>query len=291
MGDSAVNIRGLIKNFGKVQALRGIDLEIETGQIYGFLGPNGAGKTTLIRSMIGATKASGGEISVLGIDPQKNKIELRKLIGYMPQTPALYEDLSPEDNIKFFGRANGAENINRKVNEVLEFVDLIDRRKDPVHNLSGGMKQRTSLACALVNEPQILFLDEPTSGIDPQLRDTFWKHFRVLADRGITIFVSTHQMDEAMYCDRLAILHKGILLADDTPKNLLWKKEARIRVWQNDKYEELVFENYPEKLPNALRKHGLDDSITRIEVEETSLETVILQLIEEKTEGKEGGVK
>lgn len=286
MGEFAVGIEGLSKNFGNVQALKGIDLEIEAGQIYGFLGPNGAGKTTLIRSLIGATKASDGKISVLGFNPQNQKKELRKLIGYMPQSPALYEDLSIRNNVKFFGGASGSSNLNKKTERVIKFVDLSDRIDDPVHNLSGGMKQRTSLACALVNKPKILFLDEPTSGIDPQLRKTFWKHFRILADRGVTIFVSTHQMDEAMYCDRLAILHKGILIADDSPKSLLWKKEAKIRVWKNDKYAELKFENYPVKLPKVLRRFGLDESITRIEVEETSLETVILKLIEDKDEDR-----
>jgi ABC-2 type transport system ATP-binding protein len=290
MGDVAVKIYGLRKNFGKVQALRGIDLEIKTGQIYGFLGPNGAGKTTLIRSLIGATKISGGEISVLGLDPQKEKKKLRKQIGYMPQIPALYEDISLRDNIIFFGGAHGSAKLKKNMRGVINFVDLKERMNDPIYTFSGGMKQRASLACALVNVPRILFLDEPTSGIDPQLRETFWKHFRVMADKGITIFVSTHQMDEAMYCDKLAILHEGILLADDTPRNLLWKKEAKVRVWKNDRYVENVLENYPEKIPIALRRFGLDKSITRIEIEETSLETVILQLIEEKVEGRERSI-
>ena len=286
MGKFAVEVHNLRKNFGKVQALNGINLKIETGQIYGFLGPNGAGKTTLIRTLIGATKISGGEVSVLGFDPQKQKKELRKLIGYMPQTPALYEDISPRDNIKFFGGANISGDINKNVDQVIDFVDLRSRMKDHVYTFSRGMKQRTSLACAMVNEPKILFLDEPTSGIDPQLREVFWKHFRTLAEKGVTIFVSTHQMDEAMYCDKLAVLHQGILLADDSPRNLLWKKEARVRIWQNDKYYQVVFENYPEKLPAVLKKLGLDKRITRIEIDETSLETVVLNLIEEKIEGR-----
>lgn len=286
MGKFAVEVHNLRKNFGKVQALNGINLKIEAGQIYGFLGPNGAGKTTLIRTLIGATKISGGEVSVLGFDPQKQKKELRKLIGYMPQTPALYEDISPRDNIKFFGGANISGDINKNVDQVIDFVDLRSRMKDHVYTFSGGMKQRTSLACAMVNEPKILFLDEPTSGIDPQLREVFWKHFRTLAEKGVTIFVSTHQMDEAMYCDKLAVLHQGILLADDSPRNLLWKKEARVRIWQNDRYYQVVFENYPEKLPAVLKKLGLDKRITRIEIDETSLETVVLNLIEEKIEGR-----
>ena len=275
----SINIQDLNKNFGQVEALKGVSLKIESGQIFGLLGPNGAGKTTLIRLLIGSTKPSFGRLSVLGFDPTKQKRAIRKLIGYMPQSPALYEDLSPSENIHFFGRAHQIENISRRVDEVIEFVGLSERAHDPIYKFSGGMKQRVSLACALVHQPQMLLLDEPTSGIDPKLRETFWEHFRELTSRGVTLLVSTHQMNEAMFCDRLAILHQGVLLADDTPRQLLWNNQARIRIWRGEQVNEQKVINYPEQLPRELQPYGLDPTISRIEIEEDTLETVVLGMI------------
>jgi len=279
--NASIHIQNLQKNFGKVQALKDVNLEIESGQIFGLLGPNGAGKTTLIRLLIGATKPTSGSLSVLALNPRKQKRALRQLIGYMPQSPALYEDLSPTDNIRFFGRAHQTSNLSKRVDEVLEFVGLRQRAHDPVYKFSGGMKQRASLACALVHQPQMLFLDEPTSGIDPKLRMTFWEHFRELTAKGVTIIVSTHQMDEALYCDKLAILHEGILLADETPRKLLWNSRAKIKIWRGQKVREQVVTNYPEALPGVLQKDGLDTAISRIEIEEDKLEAVILRMIDE----------
>ena len=275
----SIETRALHKSFGKVEALKGVSLKIDGGQIFGLLGSNGAGKTTLIRVLIGSTKPASGGISVLGFDPTKQIRELRKIIGYMPQSPALYEDLSPIENIRFFGQAQRTENISRRVEDVIELVGLSKRAHDPVYKFSGGMKQRVSLACALVHQPKILLLDEPTSGIDPELRETFWKHFRDLTSRGVTILVSTHQMNEAMHCDRLAILHKGSLLAADTPRQLLWNNKARIRIWQGERVDEQEVTNYPGQLPGVLQAYGLDATISRIEIEEDTLETVVLDLI------------
>jgi ABC-2 type transport system ATP-binding protein len=277
---ASIHTQNLHKNFGQVQALSRISMDVESGRIYGLLGPNGAGKTTLIRLLIGSTAPSSGHSSVLGLDPTRQKRTLRRRIGYMPQSPALYDDLSARDNILFFGRAHQTENISKRVDEVIDFVKLRDRARDPVYTLSGGMKQRVSLACALVHEPEMLFLDEPTSGIDPQLRVTFWDHFRELASRGVTLLISTHQMDEALYCDRLAILHEGILLADDTPSQLLWNNHARITIWCGESKDQREITNYPEQLPNILREYGLDSSITRIEIEEDTLERIVLRMID-----------
>ena len=218
---TAVHIQKLDKNFGEVKALKSVSLKIETGQIFGLLGANGAGKTTLIRLLIGSTKQSSGHLTVSGYDPTKGKRAIRKLIGYMPQSPALYEDLTPRENIHFFCQAHRIENISQRVDDVIAFVGLSERAHDPVYKFSGGMKQRVSLACALVHQPKMLLLDEPTSGIDPKLREAFWEHFRELTSKGVTIIVSTHQMNEAMYCDRLAILHQGVLLANDPPEQWL----------------------------------------------------------------------
>ncbi len=278
----SIQIRNLHKYFGKVQALKGVNLAVDGGQIFGLLGPNGAGKTTLIRLLIGATKPTSGDLSVLSLNPGRQKRALRQKIGYMPQSPALYEDLSPTDNIRFFGRAHQTGKLSKRVDEVLEFVGLSQRAHDPVYKFSGGMKQRVSLACALVHQPQMLFLDEPTSGIDPKLREAFWKHFRELTAKGVTIIVSTHQMDEALYCDKLAILHEGVLLADDTPRKLLWNSQAKIKIWRGPQASEQMVTNYPEALPALLQKDGLDPAINRIEVEEDRLETIVLRMINEQ---------
>ncbi len=288
-GRASIHVQDLHKYFGEVQALKGVTLAVDSGQIFGLLGPNGAGKTTLIRLLIGATKPTSGTLSVLSLNPRKQKRALRQQIGYMPQSPALYEDLSPTDNIRFFGRAHQTVKLSKRVDEVLEFVGLSQRAHDPVYKFSGGMKQRVSLACALVHQPQMLFLDEPTSGIDPKLRETFWEHFRELTAKGVTIIVSTHQMDEALYCDKLAILHEGILLADDTPHKLLWNSRAKIKIWRGPKVSEQVVTNYPDALPGLLQKDGLDPEISRIEIEEDRLEAVILRMIDEQIGKKDKG--
>lgn len=285
---AAVLIEGVNKNFKKVHALRNVNLQVERGLIFGLLGPNGAGKTTLIRLLIGTTRKTSGSISIMGFDPIAQKWALRKQIGYMPQEPALYDDLSARDNIRFFGNAHQIENFNQRVDEVIEFIGLSDRARDQVYTFSGGMKQRVSLACALVHQPQILLLDEPTSGIDPQLRETFWKHFRALCEQGVTIIISTHQMDEAIHCDKLAILQEGKVLACDTPRNIMWNSKARISLWRGSQQEVFEAVNYPTQLPEFLHQKGLDATITRIEVEEDTLETIVLRLIHDQEENPDG---
>jgi ABC-2 type transport system ATP-binding protein len=274
-----IQIQDLRKDYGQVQAIKGISQHIESGQIYGLLGPNGAGKTTLIRLLIGSIKPTSGQISVFGLDPIKKKRQLRRLIGYMPQTPALYEDLTARENIRFFGRAHLGGGFSDKVENAIEFVGLEDRAGDQVYKFSGGMKQRVSLACALVHRPQLLFLDEPTSGIDPKLRESFWQHFHQLTEEGTTIILSTHQMDEAMNCTRLAVLHQGIMLAEDTPRQLLSDTRARIKVQRGGSSKEYQVDNYRRELPQVLREYGLDPAVDRIEVEEETLETVVLEMI------------
>jgi len=286
---TSIHIQELHKNFGQVEALKGVNLQIESGQIFGLLGANGAGKTTLIRHLIGSTKPTSGRSTVLGFDPTKQKHALRQLIGYMPQSPALYEDLSPRQNIRFFGRGHRVENLSHRVEEVIEFVGLSERADDPVYKFSGGMKQRVSLACALVHQPQMLLLDEPTSGIDPKLRETFWMHFRELTANGVTIIISTHQMNEAMYCDRLGIIHLGVLMADNTPRQLLWNTKARVKIWQGEQVDEHQVTNYPEELPVKLNSYGLAPAVSRIEIEEDTLETVVLGMIkDQERQGQKG---
>ena len=287
--ETSIVVQKLDKFFGKQKALENLNLEIGQGMIYGLLGPNGAGKTTLIRCLVGATKPTKGRISVLGLNPQSQKQKVRSMIGYMPQTPALYEDLTALENIRFFGYPHRGENFSQRIKDVIEFVGLSKRAHDQVYKFSGGMKQRVSLACALVHQPKILFLDEPTTGIDPKLRESFWQHFRELTKQGTTILVSTHQMGEAMFCDRLAILYEGALLADEPPRQLLWKKQAKIKVRKSNLVAQKVVSHYPEHLPKILQKFGLDPSINRIEIEEETLETVVLEMINEHERSSQGG--
>lgn len=276
---SSIQLEDLHKHYGQVRAVNGINQRIDHGQIYGLLGPNGAGKTTLIRLLIGSIKPTSGQVSVFGLDPIRQKSTLRQKIGYMPQTPALYEDLTARENIRFFGRAHQHAGFAPKVEEAIAFVGLSERANDQVYKFSGGMKQRVSLACALVHRPPLLFLDEPTSGIDPKLRETFWKHFRQLAAEGVTIILSTHQMDEAVNCTRLAVLHQGVVLAEDTPRQLLTDTRARITVLVGAERREFKVDSLPRQLPEVLRSFGLDPAVERIEVEEDNLETVVLGMI------------
>jgi ABC-2 type transport system ATP-binding protein len=211
----AVDVDGVSKSFGQFKALNGVTLRVPRGEIYGLLGPNGAGKTTLIRAICGLVEAQSGTVTVLG-QPMPNVSVLRK-IGYMTQAAALYPTLSAEENVEFFAAINGADG---GVREALELVQLWDRRKSVVATLSGGMRQRCSLACALVHKPDLLLLDEPTVGIDPQLRVQFWEYFRQMAAAGTTLIVSSHVMDEADRCQRLGLIQYGRLLAEGSPADI-----------------------------------------------------------------------
>jgi len=278
----AIEVAGLTKNYGKVEALQGVDFTVPRGMVFGLVGPNGAGKTTLIKSLVGALRPSGGEVRVLGFEPLKDRTELRRRIGYMPQSPALYEDLPARDNVRFFGAAHHTPELRKKVAEVLEFTDLAERAGDPVHTFSGGMKRRVSLACALIHRPQILFLDEPTAAVDPYLRSRIWKTFRELAESGVTLFISTHLMDEAILCDRIAILRKGRVIVSDTPHEILERGKTRLMVRQSADEEERTIGGRPEDLAAALHPYGLGAEISGVEVRADSLETVVLSLIEKE---------
>ncbi|HET8627871.1 MAG TPA: ABC transporter ATP-binding protein [Thermomicrobiales bacterium] len=279
----ALRVEGVRKRYGRVTALDGVGLAVRRGEIFGLLGANGAGKTTLIKILVGAARPDAGAVTVLGLDPARQARALRRQIGYMPQAPALYEDLSPRENVHFFGRAHPLERLEERIDEVLTFTGLRERERDPVYGFSGGMKQRVSLACALVHRPLMLFLDEPTAGVDPKLREAFWQHFRDLAERGATLVVSTHLMDEAHFCDRLAIMRDGAVLACDTPRNLLRRGRTLVSVWRGEQVERRLVTDYPRQLPALLRPHGLDPAIDRIEIEEDTLDTVVLDLIDEQS--------
>jgi len=208
----AVDAENVSKSFGGVKALDGVTLRVKQGEIYGLLGPNGSGKTTLIRTFVGLIAPSGGTVTVLG--KRIPNVDVLRQIGYMTQQAALYPGLSVEENVQFFAAINGAEG---GVDDALKLVELDQRRKSVVATLSGGMRQRCSLACALVHKPQLLLLDEPTVGVDPQLRVQFWEEFRKMAAAGTTIIVSSHVMDEAERCQRLGLVQYGKLLAEGSP--------------------------------------------------------------------------
>jgi ABC-2 type transport system ATP-binding protein len=211
----AVSVEDVSKSFGAFKALNGVTLRVRQGEIYGLLGPNGAGKTTLIRLICGLLEAHAGTVTVLG--QRMPKVAVLRHIGYMTQQAALYPALSVEENVRFFAAINGAE---EGVREALELVHLYDRRGSVVATLSGGMRQRCSLACALVHRPELLLLDEPTVGIDPQLRVEFWESFRRMAAQGTTMIVSSHVMDEADRCQRLGLIQYGRLLAEGSPADI-----------------------------------------------------------------------
>ena len=211
----AVNVDDVSKSFGGFKALNGVTLRVRQGEIYGLLGPNGAGKTTLIRAMCGLVEAHAGTVTVLG--QRMPNVPVLRHIGYMTQQAALYPALSVEENVEFFAAINGAES---GVKDALQLVQLYERRGSVVSTLSGGMRQRCSLACALVHKPELLLLDEPTVGIDPQLRVQFWEYFRQMASAGTTIVVSSHVMDEADRCQRLGLIQYGRVLAEGTPAEI-----------------------------------------------------------------------
>ncbi len=278
----AIEVAGLTKSYGKIEALRGVDLTVPEGMVFGLVGPNGAGKTTLIKALVGALRPSGGEVRVLELDPLRDRTDLRRRIGYMPQSPALYEDLSARDNVEFFGAAHHTPELRKKTAEVLQFTDLTERADDSVHTFSGGMKRRVSLACALIHRPRILFLDEPTAAVDPYLRSRFWKTFRELAESGVTLFISTHLMDEAMLCDRIAILRQGRVIASDTPREILEEGKTRLIVRRSTDEEERTIGGHPEDLATALHPYALGTEVTAVEVRADSLESVVLSLIEKE---------
>lgn len=219
--EPVVVIEHLVKQFGKLKAIDDLTMTINTGETFGLIGPNGSGKTTLIRILVGLVRPTSGSLRVLHERVPNSRVLSQ--MGYMTQLSALYNDLTARENLQFFCSIYGlrGKEQGQRIPDILERVDLADRENDVVSKFSGGMKQRLSLACALVHHPRLVFLDEPTVGVDPELRRSFWDYFAQLNTEGVTIIVSTHHLDEAARCSRLALLRFGKLLAQDTPQMLL----------------------------------------------------------------------
>ena len=222
MNDFAVETESLIKTFGAFTAVDNVSLRVARGEIFGFLGPNGAGKSTTIRILCGLLTPTSGRAFVGGIDVAVNPEEARRNIGYMSQKFSLYDDLTVEQNIDFYSGMYGIPKDRRgeRKRYVLEMAGLTERRGALTGVLSGGWKQRLALGCAILHNPPVLFLDEPTSGVDPIARQTFWALIREMSREGHTVFVSTHYMDEAEYCYRLALMYHGRVIALGTPDEL-----------------------------------------------------------------------
>jgi lipooligosaccharide transport system ATP-binding protein len=229
-GTPLIRARGLTKRFDSFTAVDAIDFDVAPGEAFGFLGPNGAGKTSTMR-MIGCTSPiSDGTLSVLGMDPRRDGPAIRARLGVVPQQDTLDNELSVSENLQIYGRYFGLSRAEcrRRADELLEFAQLTDRRKDRVELLSGGMKRRLTIARALINEPELMLLDEPTTGLDPQARHLVWERLYQLKRQGVTLVLTTHYMDEAeQLCDRLVVMDKARIVAEGSPRELIERYSTR----------------------------------------------------------------
>ena len=241
MGELAIEANNLTRKFGEMTAVSSLNLQVEKQQIYGFLGPNGSGKTTAIRLFTGLLKPSSGHVKVLGCNLPEDAERLRRQIGYMTQKFSLYDDLTLTENMQFIARVYGLSPREQKsrLDELSSIYQLTALKKQLAGSLSGGQKQRLALACAVMHKPKLLFLDEPTSAVDPENRREFWEQLFDLCDQGVTILVSTHYMDEAERCHRLAILENGMKRADDSPAQLMANMPANVIEVSTDNLRQL----------------------------------------------------
>lgn len=222
--EALIRARGLTKRYGDFEAVAGIDFEVRRGESFGFLGPNGAGKSSTMRIIAATSKRSGGEIEILGKDPDQSGPEIRAHLGVVPQSDNLDTQITVEENLYVYGRYFGLSRafIRKKIDELLEFAQLEEKRSTKVEALSGGMKRRLTIARSLISEPEILMLDEPTTGLDPQARHILWDRLFRLKELGVTLLITTHYMDEAeQLCDRLIVMDKGKIMAEASPAELI----------------------------------------------------------------------
>jgi ABC-2 type transport system ATP-binding protein len=227
--DLAIDVRGMTKRFGDRTAVDHVDLQVKRGEICGFLGPNGSGKTTFIRMLCGLLRADAGEGTVLGLDVIRDSDAIKRQVGYMTQKFSFYEDLSVEENLDFVARMYGVPNRRHAVRDSVERLGLSSRSRQLAGTLSGGWKQRLALTACLIHEPRLLLLDEPTAGVDPRARREFWEEIHQLAGRGLTFLITTHYMDEAERCHRLAYILNGKLLTHGTVDEVI--RDTRLTTW------------------------------------------------------------
>ena len=230
VGDGLVQARGLRKSFGAFEAVRGLDVDVAPGEVFGFLGPNGAGKSSTMRMIACVSPRSGGTLQVLGLDPDVDGPRIRARIGVVPQLDNLDVELTVRQNLEIYGRYFGMSRarVREKATELMEFAQLTDRADTPVEPLSGGMKRRLTIARSLVNDPELLLLDEPTTGLDPQARHLLWDRLYRLKSEGVTQIVTTHYMDEAeQLCDRLVVMDDGMIVAEGSPAELITHYSTR----------------------------------------------------------------
>jgi lipooligosaccharide transport system ATP-binding protein len=297
-----VHARGLEKRFGELVAVDGIDFDVRKGEAFGFLGPNGAGKTSTMRMIGCVSPPSGGTLRILGLDPDKDGASVRARLGVVPQQDTLDMELTVRENIIIYGRYFGLtrRELGTRADELLDFVQLTDRAGSKVEPLSGGMKRRLTIARSLVNDPDVLLLDEPTTGLDPQARHTVWDRLFRLKQRGVTLLLTTHYMDEAeQLCDRLVVMDKAKIVAEGSPRELIGRYSTRevveLRFAADDRPEEIAsrmnglarrLEALPDRLllytddgdATATRVHDLGLHPDSVLVRRSTLEDVFLHL-------------
>ena len=274
MLNSIIEIENLKKSYGNVKALKGINLEVKKGELFSLLGPNGAGKTTTIRIINGLTKRDSGNVYIKGIDIFNDQIKSKRLMGLVPQTINLDVDLTIRENLLIHGLlySMSMKEIRKKTEELLDYVGLIDRIDDKVKNLSGGMRRRLLIARALLHSPEVLFLDEPTAGLDPNIRRKIWWLIKKIQKEGTTIFMTTHYIEEAEFlADRVAFIDLGEIVEVDTPKNFIQKLgEWAVDIIEEDRMKTLFFKS-KEEIKNIWREEYSKLNIRRVNLEDVFL--------------------
>lgn len=288
MSQYVIKASKLSRNFGDLKAIQGLDLEVEKGRIYGFLGPNGCGKTTAIRLLTGLLKPSAGEVEVLGLQLPKNAEKLRLKIGYMTQKFSLYDDLTVKENLQFVAKIYGLPGKLQKnrIDELLSIYELDQKKNQLAGSMSGGQRQRLSLSAATLHKPELLFLDEPTSAVDPENRREFWEQLFDLSDQGTSILVSTHYMDEAERCHKLAILEAGIKRADGSPEELMQQMGAHVVEIDSSNLRQLKQELI--ELPDVITAAQLGARL-RVLVKDSIVDPLVF-LAQQKGVDSEGGL-
>ena len=279
---AAISVRGLTKRFGDFTAVDGIDLDVPRGQVFGFLGPNGSGKSTTIRMLTGSLTATAGRAYVLGEDVLAHPARVQRRIGYMSQKFTLFKDLTVDENLRFYAGVYGLspEQCANQRAYVLRMADLVGREKELTANLSVGWQRRLALGTATIHSPELLFLDEPTSGVDPVARRQFWDLLYDLANRGVTLFVTTHYMEEASHCNQLAFIYRGRLVAEGTPQEIrdraTGQRILEVRVANPDAGLELIT-----KLPKVVDAYLSGATVHAVVEQEVAERAVAESLINE----------